>query len=198
MIVLLWIVFLMNNTMANNVSCEYWELPPPTGSQVPNPKSQVPSMTWIHTWELFLELRVGSSKKLFPTLNTSPTLYFCINNQDPTLRMIGHILMISWGSKVGALPLCWDLLTWVGLKTPCELALSMQEKDILEHTNAKCDKVTLMVTVLIISVTWHTTQNRISDTILHVTLTLVENYAQKNNAKLKLATDPLTTAICSR
>ena len=32
--------------------------------------------------------------------------------------------MISWGSKVGTLPPCWNLLAWVGLGTPCEQALS--------------------------------------------------------------------------
>ena len=47
-------------------------------------------------------LRVGLSKKLDPTLNTS--------NQDPTLIIMNHILMVSQGSKVGTLPPIWDLL----------------------------------------------------------------------------------------
>jgi hypothetical protein len=37
--------------------------------------------------------------------------------------------------------------------TPCELARRIQEEDILEHTNAKCDKMTLIMALLVIRVT---------------------------------------------
>ena len=36
--------------------------------------------------------------------------------------------------------------------------------------NAKCHEVMLMVKLSVISVTWHTFQNRVSDTIMHVKL----------------------------
>ena len=75
-------------------------------------------------WGLGQVLRVRSSKKLDPTLHISPVNCFVSNNQDPPLKIDNHILTISWGSKVGILPPCWDLLTWVGLGTPCEPALT--------------------------------------------------------------------------
>jgi hypothetical protein len=34
-----------------------------------------------------------------------------------TLKIINHILIVSWGSKIGSLLGCWDLLTWVELGT---------------------------------------------------------------------------------
>ena len=40
-------------------------------------------------------LRVGSSQKLDPTLNPSPMNSFAYNNQDPTLMIINHILVIT-------------------------------------------------------------------------------------------------------
>ena len=41
------------------------------------------------------------------------------------LMIINDIIMISWGSKVGTLPPCWDLLTWVGLGTLIRILLAM-------------------------------------------------------------------------
>ena len=38
---------------------------------------------------------------------------------------VHHIWLISWGSEVGTLPPCWDLLRWVGRGTLCELALKL-------------------------------------------------------------------------
>ena len=70
--------------------------------------AQVPSM---HAWPCFLEvrlvLRVGSSKKLDPTLKTSPTFFFASNNQDPTLRFLK-------ARKLGLGFHVWDLrlATW--------------------------------------------------------------------------------------
>ena len=87
-----------------------WDLPIHMISQV-----QVPSMTWVSTWQHFwrwgLEfvLWVGLSKKLNP-IRTHKFEIFCTINQDLTL-------IIFWGSKVGTLPPCWDSLTWVGLGT---------------------------------------------------------------------------------
>ena len=56
----------------------------------PSPKSQVPNMTWIPTGQHFMEvrlglglvLRVGWSKTLDQTLNTSPVNTFAYNNHD--------------------------------------------------------------------------------------------------------------------
>ena len=42
---------------------------------------------------LVLRVRLRK-KKLEPTLNTSPT-NFCINNQDLTLMIINHVLLVS-------------------------------------------------------------------------------------------------------
>ena len=58
--------------------------------------------------------RVGSSKKLEPTLNTSPANMFAWNTWDLTLMLINHILMVSWSLKVGTLPQCWDFGTSCG------------------------------------------------------------------------------------
>jgi hypothetical protein len=44
---------------------------------------------------LGLVLRVGSSKKLDPTLNTRPKNSFSYNNKDMTLMIINRILMVS-------------------------------------------------------------------------------------------------------
>jgi hypothetical protein len=44
---------------------------------------------------LGLVLRVGSSKKLDPTLNTCPKNSFSYNNKDMTLMKINCILMVS-------------------------------------------------------------------------------------------------------
>ena len=60
------------------------------------PKSRVPSMTWMPTWQhswgqaFGLVLRVGSSKKLDPTLNTSPMNICAQNNQDRITMLINH------------------------------------------------------------------------------------------------------------
>ena len=96
---------------------------------VPSPKSSV----WLGClhgntfwrWGLGLVSRVWWSKKLDPTHNPRPPNIFASNNQHPTLMIFKHNLMVSWGSKVGTLPLCWDLLTRVDseLGTPCEPVL---------------------------------------------------------------------------
>ena len=52
-------------------------------------------------WDLGLSWRVGLSKKLDPTLNTSPAYILAWTNQDLTLMITNLILMVSWGSKVG-------------------------------------------------------------------------------------------------
>jgi hypothetical protein len=48
-------------------------------------------MATFWTWGLGLVLRVGLSKKLDPTLNTSPAYTFAQNNQYLTLMIINHI-----------------------------------------------------------------------------------------------------------
>ena len=92
---------------------------------VPSPKYDMDvymvTLLWGEAWDL---LRVGSSKNLDSPLNTSPVNIFTWNNQDSTLMiLIIHILLVSWVSEVGTLPPCSDLLTWVELGIPCELAL---------------------------------------------------------------------------
>jgi hypothetical protein len=42
--------------------------------------------------------------------------------------------------------------------------------DICGHLNAKCHAMMLMAKLLIISVTYDTSQNKLSDTIMHLTL----------------------------
>ena len=87
------------------------------GSCVKRP--YVPNMTWIPTRHHFLGVRLGTcvenrvelSANLDPTLNTSPANIFAQDNQDPTIMIINHILMVSWGSKAGTLPPCWHLLS---------------------------------------------------------------------------------------
>ena len=63
-------------------------------------------------------LKVGSSTKLDPTLNTSPTnIRSDFNDNQPFFN--GFL-----SSKVGTLSPCWDLLTRLGIGITCELALS--------------------------------------------------------------------------
>ena len=101
-----------------------WDLPLHTG-----PKSSVPRMTWMSTWQHSLRwgsrlvLRVGPSKKLDLTSRNTSHKIFAYNSQYMTKAHKSHTLMGSWGSKVGTLPPWWDCLTWMGLGTPCERAL---------------------------------------------------------------------------
>ena len=69
-------------------------------------------------WDLGLGMQVGSSKKLDPTLIPSLVSIIAWNNQDLTLMILNHILVIAWGLQVGTLSPCWDLLTWVGTRDP--------------------------------------------------------------------------------
>ena len=78
-------------------------------------------MTWMPTWQHFLKVKLGTCLESFVEQKTKPKSQlkpydiWALNNQDPTLMIFDHILMVSWGSTVGTLPLCWDLLTWVGV-----------------------------------------------------------------------------------
>jgi hypothetical protein len=92
-----------------------------TGSQVLSPKYDMDAhVTTIYIWRWGSELvlRVGSSKKLDPTLNTSPVNNSTQNNQDPTLMIINHILTFSWCSKIESLPPCWELGPLLGNSEP--------------------------------------------------------------------------------
>jgi hypothetical protein len=107
-----------------NLNCWWhgsWDLPLHTESQVLSTKYDMDTYrtTFFKRWGLGFVLRVGSSKKLDPTLNKLQVQCdICyINNQDLTLKCIDDLLMLSRGSKVGTLPPCWDLLTWVRLGT---------------------------------------------------------------------------------
>jgi hypothetical protein len=95
-----------------------WELRLTTSHMVPSPNCDMDAyMTTFLKRGWGLVLQVGLSKRLDPTLNPSPENIFAWNNQDPTLMTFNHMLTITWGSQVGTLPPCWDLLTWVGLRT---------------------------------------------------------------------------------
>ena len=104
-----------------------WDLPLHTGSQVLSPKYDMDVyMTTLFggkAWDLCCE--VGRVKKLDPILNPRLVNIFPSNDKDPTFIIFNHVLVITWGSQVGTLPPCWDLLTWVGLGTPCRLALNI-------------------------------------------------------------------------
>ena len=97
-----------------------WELGLITslGSQILRPKYDMDAYYGNTFWKggLGLVLRVEYSQKLDPTLNTSPTNIFAQNIEDPTLPTTNHILMVSRGSTVETLRLCWEL----GVGTPCE------------------------------------------------------------------------------
>jgi hypothetical protein len=92
-----------------------------TSHGVPSLKSQVwhgclhGNTSW--RWGFVLVLGVGSSNKVDLTLNTCPVNTLVWNKQDSLLMIMKCILMVSWCSKVGTLPRCWDLLTWVRLGT---------------------------------------------------------------------------------
>ena len=122
-----WFIWVPKSLEINpcNLSCwEHgsWDLPFHTGSH--NLKSQL----WhgcLHgntfwRWGLGHVLRVGLSKKLDLTFHKSFINIFAWNNQDLPLMIINHVLMVFLGSNVGTFPPRWDLLTWVGLGTPCE------------------------------------------------------------------------------
>ena len=68
-------------------------------------------------WGLGLMLRVGLSKKLDPTLYTSPVGILAWAHQDPTLTITNLILMVSWSSKVGTwFPMLLELfMVWYNL-----------------------------------------------------------------------------------
>jgi len=76
------------------------------------------------TWQRFLQVRLRTcveswvKQKLDPTLNTTPVNILHKISQDPSWMKNNHIWTVSWGSKVGTLPPCWDL----GLGITCELA----------------------------------------------------------------------------
>jgi hypothetical protein len=76
-------------------------------------------------------LRFGLSKKLDPTLNTSPMNSVAYNNQDLTLMIANHIVNGFSRLKVGALPPCWDLLT--PLSIPLAFSASLILKSISSH-----------------------------------------------------------------
>ena len=111
-----------------NLNCwehRSWDLPLHTG-----PKSYVPSMTWTPTWQHILEVR------LFTRVPSpkSQVWHGCLHgntfwrwglgpNSQPKSRKLLYIksrsdfnddqpyFSGSWGSQVGTLPPCWDLLT---------------------------------------------------------------------------------------
>ena len=61
------------------------------------------------------------------------------NNQNPTIMIINHILMVSWGSKVETMLPCSDLLTWVGLGASCEPALIFKPSLLyVRYINFRC------------------------------------------------------------
>ena len=83
-----------------------------TGSQVLSPKHDMDAYNMAtlfggEAWDLVL--KVGSSKKVDSTLNTSPVILFLHKIiKIRLLRDINNILMISWDLKGWILPPCWD------------------------------------------------------------------------------------------
>ena len=91
-----------------------WDLPLQTRSRVWNACSHGNTF-WRRSSKLVV--RVGSSKKTRPNSQHKSCGIFAQSNQDLTLLIINYILMVAWVSKVGIVPPCWDLLTWLGLGT---------------------------------------------------------------------------------
>ena len=85
-----------------------WDLPLHMESQVLSPSWDAYMATLFggEAWDILLI--VGSSTKLDPTLNTSPTnIWSDFYDNRPYFD--------GWGSKIGTLYPCWDLLTRGGL-----------------------------------------------------------------------------------
>jgi hypothetical protein len=90
-----------------------------------SPKS---SQVWhgcMPTWPYFLEVRLATcveswvEEKARPNSQHKSREFFLHKLIKIQLWIMNrnHILMVFWVSKVGTLPPCWDLLTWVGLGT---------------------------------------------------------------------------------
>jgi hypothetical protein len=94
------------------------ELGPTTSHGVPS--CQVPSMTWIPTWQHILEVRIGTcveswvERKARPDSQHKSHKHICMNNQDPTLMINDRILMVYGGLQVGTLPPCWGFANTSG------------------------------------------------------------------------------------
>ena len=67
------------------------------GSCVLSPKYDMDAYMANIFWRrgLGFVLRVGLSKKLDPTLDTNNANIFALNDQDPPLMIINHVLMLS-------------------------------------------------------------------------------------------------------
>ena len=125
-----------------------WDLPLPSWSKILGLKHDMDTymatvvegeVRWGEVWDLCWEW-VGWSKKLDPTLSTNPTRFCAKSNLNPTLLNVSHILMVSWGSKVGTLCPCWNLQPWVGLGSwdlmwagPSNQQMELQQHDFLSN-----------------------------------------------------------------
>ena len=88
----------------------------------------VPSMTWMSTWQHFLEVRAWdlcwglvwakNQTQLWTKFSQKRRLKII---KVQIFMILNLILMIYRGSKVGTLSPCWDLLTSVGLGTWCPM-----------------------------------------------------------------------------
>ena len=95
-----------------------WKLGIITSHGIPNPKSQVPTMTWMPTWQHFLEMRPGTCVASWVVQKARP-------NSQPTsreflhktikIRLLYHLTIFYW--FWGPCLHYWDLLTWVELGT---------------------------------------------------------------------------------
>ena len=92
-----------------------------TWSQVLSPKYDMDAYmtTFFWRWSLGSVLRSELSKKLDPTLNTSPINIVASNNQDPTL-MVSKPSFDCFLFRVK----CWDFASVLGFATACEPALN--------------------------------------------------------------------------
>jgi hypothetical protein len=85
-----------------------------TSHGVPSPNSQVwhgclhDNTFWRWGLRLGACVEAWVEQKARPNSPNKSWAYFCIN-YNPTLMMTNHILTVSWGSKFGTWPPCWDL-----------------------------------------------------------------------------------------
>ena len=95
-----------------------WKLGIITSHGIPNPKSQVPTMTWMPTWQHFLKMRPGTCVASWVVQKARP-------NSQPTsceflhktikIRLLYHLTIFYW--FWGPCLHYWDSLTWVELGT---------------------------------------------------------------------------------
>ena len=59
--------------------------------------------------------------------------------------IVSHILAITWISQVGTSPPFWDLLTWLGVGTSCEPALTRDTDTRTQQSKYFIHKIVLQI-----------------------------------------------------